>query len=635
MDDRFGLYSWYNFSVQLHEYFGNKIRADLEKGKEKRANIKTVKELEEFKKDIFQLFCDSIGIFNELEKTPLNPVKTGAIAGDGYMIEKIMYESMPNFHVTCNLYVPNDLEEEERRPCILFVMGHAATNSKAETEYQKAAIDFANNGFVVLSIDPISQGERIQYPPRDRTIAEHNHIGFPIELMGHCLAGYFIWDIIRAVDYLETLQFVDSKKIGITGNSGGGTQSALAMIAESRIAAAIPCTYITSYEEFFKSGSGTDCEQLIHGAYPAGFDKECFFEYFAPKPAAVGAVLYDFFPIEGAREVYKNAKKIYALYGAEDNLELFEAPSTHAYSPFLREKAVRFFKKHLMGVESDFQTGEIEILDFESLKCTKPNNDTLIGEIENEVSMHEINNIQLEKIRYKPIHDLDELRQRAARVLKMPEKNRDYDLRIHNFSTNENGVRSRKSFFFSEDGIALPGAYIEKNEKDKIYLAIFEDGSMDYEKQESRIMNLLQSGAVYLGNVRGAGHAKSFSVRNNYDDDTNRSFYIHHSIWLGRPLQGMETFDILQNTGMLNEYFPGKPISLAGSGFSCITCLFAALFYEYDEIHLFDPPSSYEDMVKNWYHSDDHRYRLFGVLKELDWPLILEALKKNNRKVFT
>src|SRR6516225_1929596 len=93
------------------------------------------------------------------ERTPLNPRQVGSLDRDGYVVEKIMYESRPALFVTANLYRPQ--HPAGRLPAVIFPPGHTA-GGKVYESYEKQCILLARNRFVVLTWDPIGQGERLQ-----------------------------------------------------------------------------------------------------------------------------------------------------------------------------------------------------------------------------------------------------------------------------------------------------------------------------------------------------------------------------------------------------------------------------------------------------------------------------------------
>ena len=110
-----------------------------------------------YRNDCRQKYLGLLGQFPG--KTPLNPQITKTIKLEGYRIENILFESLPKHHVAANIYVP---EGQGPFPAVLMFCGHEMT-SKATESYQKTAILFAKNGFVALVVDPISQGEMVQF----------------------------------------------------------------------------------------------------------------------------------------------------------------------------------------------------------------------------------------------------------------------------------------------------------------------------------------------------------------------------------------------------------------------------------------------------------------------------------------
>lgn len=202
--------------------------------------------------------------------TALNPQCTGTIDREGYAIETVVFESLPGFHVTANLYRPAD-SDGGPFPGVLFLCGHSATG-KAAPVYQKVCVDLVRNGFVVLAVDPLCQGERHQFYdpetgalPRQNTI-EHTYLGHQCAVPGANVARYFVHDGIRAIDYLVSRPEVDPDRLGVTGNSGGGMQTGYLMLVEDRLDAAVPCCFVTSKEAYMETGQGQDGEQIIHRA---------------------------------------------------------------------------------------------------------------------------------------------------------------------------------------------------------------------------------------------------------------------------------------------------------------------------------------------------------------------------------
>jgi hypothetical protein len=102
-------------------------------------------------------FFDMLGLRPMPERTPLNPKVTGTLKRDGYRIEKIIFDSLPKFYVTANLYMPET--GRAPYPAILMPLGHE-DGGKAHEAWQRLAITFAKNGFVMLLFEPVGQDAR-------------------------------------------------------------------------------------------------------------------------------------------------------------------------------------------------------------------------------------------------------------------------------------------------------------------------------------------------------------------------------------------------------------------------------------------------------------------------------------------
>jgi hypothetical protein len=198
-----------------------------------------------------QLKQDYLSLLGPLpEKTPLNAVVTDTIICDGYHIEKLTYESLPNHHVTANLYVPTT--GTAPYPAILVAMGHYG-GGKSNNLLQSLCILLAQKGFVVLIVDFIGYAERDQVVnPATGTLAftgesgttEHSLMDVGSVLAGTSVVAHILWDNHRGIDYLFTRADVDTNRIGCTGSSGGGAQATYLVAFDDRIKVSLIDSYI-------------------------------------------------------------------------------------------------------------------------------------------------------------------------------------------------------------------------------------------------------------------------------------------------------------------------------------------------------------------------------------------------------
>ncbi len=280
---------------------------------------------------------------------PLNARVTGALKANGYSIEKVIFESLPRYFVTANLYLPDGAA---KAPAILFPLGHW---EEGKPGAQLMAANLARKGFVVLAYDPVGQGERQQaYDARlGRSIAggsveQHFMAGAPSLLAGESFARYRIWDAKRALDYLVSRPEVDAQQIGCTGCSGGGTITTYISALDDRVKVAAPACYMTSFKLLF-SGSVGDSEQSLPGFLAAGLDQTDYVELFAPKAWLIASTEEDFFPIQGSRMVFDEAKRWYRLHDAEVKAARVVGPGGHGTPIQVREAIYGWMIQWLKG----------------------------------------------------------------------------------------------------------------------------------------------------------------------------------------------------------------------------------------------------------------------------------------------
>ncbi|HUU09716.1 MAG TPA: acetylxylan esterase [Phycisphaerae bacterium] len=306
------------------------------------------------------------------ERTPLNPRTVGTLDADGYRVEKVIYESRPNHHVTANLYLPK--EGTPPFPAVLIPCGHDR-NGKACDAYQTVAIVLARHGFVVLCYDPIGQGERCQLldetgKPKIWGTTEHTLTDVGARLVGWGAATYRIWDGIRSIDYLVSRPEVDATRLGCTGNSGGGTMTSYLMTTDERIYAAAPSCYITSLERLFATIGPQDGEQNVTGQVAVGIDHADYLTIRAPKPTLVLTATKDFFDIDGSWTSFREAKRLYGILGHGERVELFEYPDGHGFTKPRREAALRWMRRWLQGIDEPAVEPEIAVHKDEELQVT-------------------------------------------------------------------------------------------------------------------------------------------------------------------------------------------------------------------------------------------------------------------------
>src|SRR5437879_8817697 len=245
------------------------------------AQIRTVSDAERRKQVVREKILQILGGLPDYNG-PLHARITGRIQAEGYGIEKIIFESLPGFFVTANLYRPN---QPGRYPAILFQSGHT---QEGKPEPQRAAANLALKGFVVLATDPIGQGEREQSYDRQLSgplagwsVPEHIQAGAQSILIGESAARFFIWDAKRGIDYLVSQSDVDATRLGAAGCSGGGALTTFIGALDQRLKAVVPSCYPNSYRVLFR-GPYYDSEMGLPNFLFRGIDFADFAELLYP-----------------------------------------------------------------------------------------------------------------------------------------------------------------------------------------------------------------------------------------------------------------------------------------------------------------------------------------------------------------
>ena len=494
--------AYYNLADQLRDYVFAKVRGKLKAWEERKADISTRQQIEERQQLLRARFIQSCGGLLPWGG-PVPAQLTGTLPRDGYKIEKLILETQKNVFVTANMYIPDGLQG--KTGAVLFVCGHAEP-AKAFVEYQNVCINLAKAGLVALAIDPIGQGERFSYIEKDGTQSvrwgcpEHDHVGFQSLNLDGGTAKFFLNDAMRAIDYLQSRPEVDPEKIGVTGNSGGGTQTSLLMLADPRIAAAAPGTFLTDADSIMTSCLVQDVEQIWPGMTEIGFDHSDILLMLSPKPVMVLAVAYDFFPIEGTRRTCQLAQKYWDICGLGGNFELVVDASDHQYTDFLAKKSTAFFAKHLLGKTVDLQDYSGLILPEAELNCTSSGQVRL--DFENAEFIYEQN--------LKTLAGLGKRDKAAAKEwlkTKILQNRTPCDFNIRRFEPLDvDGIKTESLLWWADKDLFGTGLLFNSDKNAKLNIAIFENGCTDLNAHGQFILGKCAAGeSVLVLDLCGSG----------------------------------------------------------------------------------------------------------------------------------
>ncbi len=563
-------------------------------------------------------FVEALGGFPE--KTPLNAKTVGTLKREGYTVEKVIYESRPEHHVTANLYLPDG---KGPFPGVLMPLGHSS-NGKAAEYMQRGAVLLAKNGIAALVYDPIGQGERMQLldklgnPAIKGTTSEHTMCGIGAILVGQSTASYRIWDGIRSLDYLASHPKIDAKKLGCTGCSGGGTLTSYLMALDDRIVAAAPSCYLTSLERLFATIGPQDAEQNVTGQVAIGLDHADYVFLHAPKPTLILASTRDFFDISGTWTTFREAKRVYTLLGVPEKLDIIEADASHGYPKSHREAMARFMSRWLKGEDKVIEEGAFTIEKDADLRCTRT------GQV-------------LDDLRGKSVFDMNAMaatefaKKRAAKPLP-PDEFLDAVQKlvlpdaVPVFKTTEAGAVEKDRFVINKrvfqvgSGVPVPALVFEPKGEvpaGPIVVYVYDLGGAVVAESAGK---LAASGRrVMTVDLRGYGETAPAVAK----DDKGPTFGVEYkesflALHLNRPLLGQRTADLL---GVINTTPKEQGVELLGLGAAGPVALHAAaLNFRVKAVTIDAGLVSWDNVVRTPISHNQLTNAVPGVLKVYDLP---------------
>jgi cephalosporin-C deacetylase-like acetyl esterase len=369
---------------------------DLQRRAQTIRSIRSVEDAERRQQYVRQELLNDLGGLPDYHG-PLNARVTGELHAGSYTIEKVLYQSLPGFYVTANLYLPN---QPGRYPAVLLQAGHT---QEGKPEDQRIAANLAMKGFVVLCFDPIGQGERVQTYSRQLdaplagwSVPEHIELDAQTQLLGQGLARYFIWDAMRSLDYLASRPEVDASRIGAAGCSGGGALTTFIGALDPRVKAVVPACYPSSFKTLFAT-SGPHGEMTFPNFLASGLDTADFVELSAPKPWLLQSTQHDKFGFsrEGVQLVYNEAQDFYSLYHARDKVGFMVSPGDHGMPLEAREGLYQWMIRWLKNGQGDFHEQPVKMFSDGELRVTRT------GHVEDEPGSRKLFQILADELRAK------------------------------------------------------------------------------------------------------------------------------------------------------------------------------------------------------------------------------------------
>jgi len=266
----------------------------------------------------------------ELEKMPPRPDSRPIIHSwremDGYTIENVAFESMEGYYVTGNLYKP--LNQKGPFAAVLCPHGHTAKPDARFLEpMQFRCANLARMGAVVFAYDMVGYS--------DSQLGTHKiPKAFKLQTINS----------IRALDFLLAQPNIDKNRVGVTGESGGGTQTFMLTALDPRIKVSVPVVMVSAH---FFGGCVCESGMPVHKKGNFQTNNVEIAALAAPRPMLLVSDGADWTKNNPEVE-YPHLQKIYGLYGKENLVENVHLPNEkHDYGPSKRAAAYRFLAKHL------------------------------------------------------------------------------------------------------------------------------------------------------------------------------------------------------------------------------------------------------------------------------------------------
>ncbi len=604
----------------------------------RRAALRSKADAEAHVRDVRERVRQCLGPWPE--KTPLNARTTGALDRGPYSIEKVLFESRPGFIVTANLYMPA-AAHGRKSPGVVVACGHFHEGKAAEP-YQAVAQALARLGCVALIFDPLGQGERLQYPDANLQSRlgpgtdEHLQAGNQQVLVGESLASWRTWDGIRALDYLLTRPEVDPARVGITGNSGGGTDTAWLCGADPRWTMAAPQCFVTTYLRNAENELPADPEQCPPRVLALGLDLSDFIAAMAPKPVVLLGQEKDFFDVRGLEESYARLKRLYGLLGAPGNIELVISPDYHSYSKPSREALYRWFNR-AAGLGADPREPELTLERPENLLCTPK------GQV-SELGAQTIHGFTAAKSRAldqaRRTLSAPGLKDAVRSALRMPGPGGPPEYRIlrpergHKFPKRHASpfaVETEPGVFAIVYGLGDdPVLSRPRGNSRRVLLYVCHQSSADELGADGWLAQLIANepdSALFTCDPRGIGESRPNTCNKDYRRPYGSDyFYAAHGLMLDRPYVGQKTYDVLRVLQWLKAAGHG-PVHLVAAGWGTLPATFAALLSDdVTEVTLRHAPVSYAAIAE----TEDYEWPLStfvpGVLATFDLPDCYRAL---------
>ncbi len=609
----------------LYGHLQQQIQQASERRLETYEALKTAEDIENYQSRLREFFVDQLGGFPQ--RSPLNAQTVGTIDADGYRIEKVIFDSRPNHRITANLYLPDG---EGPFPGVVVASGHSRTAKTADYN-QRFGISLAKHSMAALCFDPIGQGERSQILDEQGTnqisgtTTEHLLVGVGSILVGRNTAAYEVWDAMRCVDYLISRPEIDGDKIGMTGCSGGGTQTSYTMALDPRIVCAAPACYLTTFARLIETIGPQDAEQNIFAQLKYGLDQPDYVLLRAPQPTLISSTTGDFFDIGGTWENFRQAKRIYGRLGLPERVDLVEIEGRHGVTPQNLATITHWMKRWLLGRDEPVEAVVWPPRPAEELLCTDSGQVLTTPGEQSVFDLNAARASELAKERSELQQPLTDPQLRGRIREKIGLENSSGDVTIESQRVGEvqrEGYVVEKYLLKKPGGFPLPTLVFRPQQPSgRAYVYLHDAGKAGDAAVGGRIEHLVRRGDLVVAvDLSGQGETATGSGDELLTDW--KTFYTAYL--LGRSIVGIRVEDV-QATARFAASLPGvdeTKIGLVGAGRSGIVALHAAALSPetFATVTVQDSLRDWSSLVGNNMPSGQLDHVVHGALELYDLP---------------
>ena len=624
----------------LLDYFAEQLENRARAVEAERSSIRTAGQLrlrsEAVRANLLQMLGPGFS------KPPLASRRTATIERKNYKIENVLFQSRPDFWVPANVYVPTNVPGPF--PAVLIQRGHFNAE-RMSADYQQFYIDLVTAGFVVLAFDPIGQGERRQHygtagTTFDESLSptlEHCAIGSLLLLIGESAARHFVWDAIRAIDYLASRSDVMADRIGLADHTDTGWSSVHLCAADQRIKAAALHVHGSAKRTRVDPLSWNlidDSEQQLFPAAKLGVDDLDILASITPRPLLT--------LIEDRTDEFAAAENhltnCYRLAQSRNSFSIERATSSAEWPRDLRLAAVRWLKRWLSDGRGPTEETEAVIERYTALRVTPSASRSDLGEPIYRYILEKSSRSEA-KVRTSAA-----LRGQVEKLIGSRLANVPFDTTV-TYSQQLSGFRISQIEFTSEPGIRIP-ALLYRPSRESRSCVVCADGDAtsvgeDFDDDDDNPVSsqtdatkqpyetarkLVDRGVtVLVVDVRGLGmtrpNASRRDYRGKYEHLHNSDVALANMAWsLGESLFAMRVKDLLRAVEFGTQF--GK-VHLAGVYMGALWATFAAaLDARIASVSIQNGLTSFRSLAEHGRFAHSPSQFVPGILKQMDIPTV-------------